>query len=242
MTHTIPDRLEQALYHRRLAASAVNQTQAQYEIAVLDHVTARITQALPEATHVTFDFHVHDREAELHALWSTHHHGTEERILDARRDTDLTSLDFTELGDDLTDALAGHDSAAWCAVRPEPRPDKRWTLDLPPADRAGRIAELVLAHHPRARLLTLDVTRELCQVVGVTVNDDTGRPRQVRTGEGKPLWPAQTERQITVLARQIHALPHLRARHLARVGEPDERTVFLLLPEPGRADTKKRLS
>ncbi|MEU3783377.1 hypothetical protein [Streptomyces sp900129855] len=245
MPPSTPDRTDQALRHRQLAVAAVNQAHAQYEIALLDHVTARVLDALPEATHLTFDFHTHSREAELHAVWATHHHGTEELLLDARRDTDITGLDLVELGDDLTDTLAGLDSAAWSSVRPMPRPDKRWVLDLPPADRAGRIAELVRGHHPEARLLTIDVSRNPCRVTGMTLVDADGLPQQISASDSQPLWPAATEQRITAFARQIHALPHLRAQHLARIGGPQDRTAFLLLPETGSASatgTKKELS
>ncbi|WP_431993325.1 hypothetical protein [Streptomyces albogriseolus] len=237
MTNTATHRVATALRYRKLAVDAFHEAQAQYEIAVLDHVTARIVEAYPETTHLTFDHSTHDRTVELHALWTTHHGGTEELVLDIRRDADTTTLDLDELADDLSDALAGLHSAAWSAVRPYPRPDRRWTLDLPPADRIVRIAELVSAHHPHAQLITVDLAGDTCRVLDVTCADtsqsDVGVIKTISATDEHPLWPESTERRITAFARQIHALPHLRVRHLARVGGPDEHTAFLLLPQTG---------
>jgi hypothetical protein len=235
MTDTAANRVATALRHRRLAVDALNEAQAQYEIAVLDHVTGRIVEAYPETTHLTFDHSAHDRTVELHGLWTTHHDGAEELVLDVRRDADTTELDLEELADDLSDALAGLHSAAWSAVRPDPRPDRRWTLDLPPADRIVRVAELVRAHLHHAQLITVDFAGDTCRVLDVICTDtsqaDSGVIKPIRAADKRPLWPEDIERRITALVRQIHALPHLRARHLARVGGPDEHTAFLLLPQ-----------
>lgn len=231
--NTTPNRTrtDRALHYRQLAVRVANRAQAQYEIAVLDHVTARILDAHPEATHLTFDHHDHTRELDLHALWTTHHGGTEELLLDIHRDTDFTGLDFAEITDDLCDALAARRSAAWSAVRPEPRPDRRWVLDLPPADRIARITDLVHAHHPRAGVLAIDLRSDPARVVGVTLLDDAGLAKDIDARGDTPLWPAETERQITALVQQIHALSHLATHHLAYWGDSPERsTAVLLLP------------
>ncbi|MGW0822484.1 hypothetical protein [Streptomyces sp. NPDC002845] len=238
MTDTAANRITTALRHRKLAVDAFNKAQAQYEIAVLDHVTARLVEAYPQATHLTFGHSTHDRTIEPHGLWTTHPGGSEELILDVGRNADTTGLDLEELADELSDALAGLHSAAWTAVRPAPRPDGRWVLDLPPADRAVRIAELVRAYHPQARLITVEFTGDTCRVLHVTCTDTTDTteaasgPVRPQSGDERSLWSAETERQISALVRQIHALPHLRARYLARVGGPVERTALLLLPHP----------
>lgn len=243
MTNTAANRVATALRYRGRAVDAFNEAQAQYEIAVLDHVTARVVEAYPEATHLTFDHSTHDRTVEPHALWTTHPDGTEEPVLKVRGDADTTTLDLEELADDLSDALAGLHSAAWSAVRPTSTPERRWTLDLPPADRTARIAGLVRAHHPHAQLLRVEFASGTCRVLDVTrvdvsetggVSPGTGgvATEPIRASDEHPLWPEDIERRITGLVRQIHALPHLRARHLARVGGPDEHTALLLLPQP----------
>ncbi|MER6077033.1 hypothetical protein [Streptomyces sp. NPDC001833] len=240
MTDTAADRTATALRYRRLAVDAFNEAQAQYEVAVLDHVTARIVEAHPETTHLTFDHFPHDRTVQLHALWTTHQGGTEELILDVRRDADTTPLDLEEIADDLSDALAGLHSATWSTVRSTPGPDRRRTLDLPPADRIVGLAQLARAHHPHAQLITVDFAGDTCRVLDVTCVDtsqaDDGVIKSIRASDEHPLWPKSTERRITALARQIHALPHLRARHLVRLGRPGERTAFLLLPQTGTSN------
>ncbi|MGW1878461.1 hypothetical protein [Streptomyces sp. NPDC001975] len=65
---------------------------------------------------------------------------------------------------------------------------------------------------------------------------DDGVIKSIRASDEHPLWPKSTERRIAALARQIHALPHLRARHLVRLGRQGERTTFLLLPQTGTSD------
>ncbi|MEV0735409.1 hypothetical protein AB0I51_05465 [Streptomyces sp. NPDC050549] len=239
MTNIGSDRTVTALRHRLLAVDAFNEAQAQYEIAVLDHVTALVVEAYPQTTHLTFDHSAHDRTIEPHALWATHHAGSEELVLDLRRatDTSTSALDLDELADGLNDALAGLHSAAWSAVRSEPRPDWRWVLDLPPADRAERIAELVRAHHPEARLITVEFVGDTCQVLAIT-SEDLSEPGGTITKPtpddcGRRLWPEETERQIEALTLQIRALPHLRARHLMPVGGPAMREALLVLPQPG---------
>lgn len=232
MTDNNPSWGAETQRYRQLAMANINKAQARYEIAVLDHVTARIRAGYPDTTHLTFEHFSRSREVELRAFWASEPDGTQRRVLDAR--LDMTSLDIVELNEDLTRALAGHHAAAWSAVRPDPTPDKRWILDLPPADRAARIAELVRAHHPNAKLITVDFASDPCRVESVTAADlsESGGTitEPVVAIDERPLWPRETERQIAALARQIYVLPHLQAQHLARVGGPRERTVFLLLP------------
>lgn len=235
MTNTAAARTATALHHRKLAVDAFNEAQAHYEIAVLDHVAALIVEAYPKTTHLTFDHSPHDRTIRLHALWATHHSGTEELILDVRQDDNTAALDLDELADDLSDALAGLHSAAWSTVRPDPRPDRRWVLDLPPADRVERLAELVRAHHPEAGLVTVEFSGDKCRALNVTHADVTELSIDLiagptPSGGEDSLWPKETERQISALALQIHALPHLRAQHLVRVGGPATHTALLLLP------------
>ena len=229
MTNSIAEQVAEALRHRQRAVGAVTKAQAQYEIAVLDHVTARIRAAYPDTTHLTFEHFSHNREVELRALWAIESDGAERRVLDAR--LDMTSLDVTELDEDLTTALAGHDSVAWSAVRPEPV-GRHWILDLPPYDRATRIAELVRAHHPDAQLLTLDLADRTPRITSVTVVNATELNLEIHARGDRPLWPDDTDRSISGLVRQIQALPHLRARYLARVGGPRDHTAFFLLPQP----------
>ncbi|WP_405999380.1 hypothetical protein [Streptomyces sp. NBC_00829] len=221
------------LHHRNVAVTAFNKVQAQYEIAVLDHVSARIRAAFPDTTHLTFVHYSRSRELDLRGFFTTGPDGTQRQILDATAST--PALDLDELADDLTDALAGLNSAAWSAVRPESAGEAQWVLDLPPYDRAGRIAELARAHHPHAILLTVDFTDDPAHVLDLTSADiaESGATTEpIQALPYLPLWPVETERQIAALAAQIRALPHLRAQHLLPIDTPEGRKAILVLPTP----------
>jgi len=234
MTDSTPTAVAATLHHRNAAVTAFNKVQAQYEIAILDHVSARIRAAFPDTTHLTFVHYSRSRQLDLQAFFTTGPDGTQRQILDAT--TSTPALDLDELTDDLTEALAGFNSAAWSAVRPESPGEGQWVLDLPPYDRAGRIAELARAHHPHAILLTVDFTDDPAQILDLAGADiaQFGDPlsETVQALPHRPLWPAETERQIAVLAAQIRALPHLRAQYLLPIDTPEGRKAILALPTP----------
>ncbi|MFF3056389.1 hypothetical protein [Streptomyces sp. NPDC057909] len=224
------------LHHRNAAADTYNKAQVAYEIAVLDHVSARIRAAYPDTTHLTFVHYARSRELDLRAFFTIAPDGTARQILDATARHPAPALDLDELTDDLAEALAGLNSISWSAVRPEPTGPGEWTLDLPPYDRAARIAELARAHHPHAILLTVDFPSDRAQVLDLTSagigesGDTIAEP--IQTLPDRPLWPAETERQIAVLATQIRALPHLRAQHLLPIDTAKGRKEILTLPAP----------
>ncbi|MDI3418004.1 hypothetical protein [Streptomyces luteolus] len=225
----------ETLRHRATAVRAFNQAQAHYEISVLDHIAARIRAAFPTATHLTFAHYARAQQADLRALWQPGADETQARI---PAEVAQAALDLDEITDDLTDALSGLTSAAWSAVRPEPDADGLWVLDLPPADRASKIAELVRTHHPDAALLTVDYSADPCRVRAVTKAEIWEVARTVDgpmvADDQHPLWPPETERQISALATQMQALPHLSAQHLLPMGGPEDRTALLFLPAVDR--------
>ncbi|MFD3926559.1 hypothetical protein [Streptomyces sp. NPDC058614] len=234
MTDSTPTAIAVTLHHRNAAVTAFNKVRAQYELAVLDHVSARIRAAFPDTTHLTFVHYSRSRELDLRGFFTTGPDGTQRQILDATAGT--PALDLDELADDLTEALADLNSAAWSAVRPESVGEGQWVLDLPPYDRAGRIAELARAHHPHTILLTVDFTDDPAQILDLAGADiaQSGDPlaETVQALPHRPLWPAETERQIAVLAAQIRALPHLRAQYLLPIDTPEGRKAILALPTP----------
>ncbi|MFE6481490.1 hypothetical protein ACFVGN_00895 [Streptomyces sp. NPDC057757] len=234
MTDSTPTAFAAPLRHRNAAVTAFNKVQAQYKIAILDHDSARIRAAFPDTTHLRFVHYSRSRQLDLQAFFTTGLDGTQRQILDAT--TSTPSLDLDELTDDLTEALAGLNSAAWSAVRPESPGEGQWVLDLPPYDQAARIAELARAHHPHAILLTVDFTADSAQILDLAGADiaQFGDPltETVQALPHRPLWPAETERQIAVLAAQIRALPHLRAQYLLPIDTPEGRKAILALPTP----------
>ncbi|MFY1677408.1 hypothetical protein [Streptomyces sp. WMMC905] len=238
MTSSEAPRTIDARRHLERAVRMVDQAQERYEVAMLDFVAARLVEAYPETTHITFVHVTADGVIELDGLWTTREDSTEELILDVRRDSGITAFDPGEIGDDLTYSLDRLNSVAWSAVRPEPLPGKRWVLDIPPVDRAARIADLVRAHHPDAGLLTVDLSPMRPRVAGVTTVGTTGVSATVHAEPDRPLWPEETGRIIRGLIWQIHSLPHLRARYLTRVGGPSEETAYLLLPQTETGEEK----
>ncbi|MGI5401971.1 hypothetical protein ACQEVG_21505 [Streptomyces sp. CA-135486] len=231
MTDT--NQIAATLHHRKAAVTAFNEALATYEIAVLDHVSARIRAAFPSATHLTFVHYARSRELDLRAFWTTSPDGTQTQILDAT--VGVPALDLDEVADDLTHALAGLQSSAWSAVRSEPTGAGEWVLELPPQDRAARIAELARAHHRHAILLTVDFTDDSAHVLDLTSADISefggAIAEPIQALPHRPLWPAETEWQITALATQIRALPHLRAQHLLPIDNPEGRKAILTLPK-----------
>ncbi|KPI15637.1 hypothetical protein OK074_2082 [Actinobacteria bacterium OK074] len=239
MTTTAENRTATALRHRLLAVDVCNRAKAQYEIAVLDHVSAQIAETFPDTTHLTLAQNMRDRSVEVHALWTTHDGGTEELLLDVGEYRQLLAprLDFAEIDDDLSDALEELDAAAWNAVRPEPRRGGHWALDLTPPDRAVRIAELVRRYYPEAELLDVDLSTSPCRVFGVVhvgddMEDSSASGTWVPPVGRPPAWPKETERRIAALIEQIQLLPHLRAQHLLSAGGPTEYRALLPLPQP----------
>ncbi|MDX3749647.1 hypothetical protein [Streptomyces sp. AK08-02] len=232
--NSTPTAVAATLHHRNAAVTAFNKVQAQYEIAILDHVSARIRAAFPDTTHLTFVHYSRSRHLDLQAFFATGPDGTQRQILDAT--TNTPSLDLDELTDDLAEALGGLNSAAWSAVRPESPGEGQRVLDLPPYDRAARIAELARAHHPQAILLTVDFTNDPAQILDLAGADiaqfGDSLTETVQALPHRPLWPAETERQIAVLAAQIRALPHLCAQHLLPIDTPEGRRAILALPTP----------
>jgi hypothetical protein len=227
MRHEIKTQVERTARHRQEAVRALAEAKAQYEVSVLDHVTARIRSAVPEATHVTFDRLPGKPSVLLRAVWGGGLRGGERRLItDGESDCPIR---LGELSEELMTTLTGPASAAWSAVRPEPV-DGRWVLDLPPFDRAERIAELAREHYPTAELLKIDFREPAAPRVVMVGIIDNLIAYEVTAAEDEILWPAETERAVSTLVRQIAALPRLQAMHLTRVGGPGDRTALLSLP------------
>ncbi|MEU8560604.1 hypothetical protein AB0C45_03855 [Streptomyces cyaneofuscatus] len=189
-------------------------TERAYCLAVLDHITAKIRAACPEAVYVTFAFHG-SRTLELHGVL-----GAEPSPLSAcpwlwdnRKGEDEHPLDdiADQIESDVQTALAPHCSPAWASVHRNTASDgNSWLLELPPPDRAARVAELVREHHPEATALVVD-GRAAGRVIEVFqgVADD-GTPARTP----RPQWSADCDTAIAGLLAQILALPALADRHL----------------------------
>ncbi|MGW3118570.1 hypothetical protein ACWDBW_15770 [Streptomyces sp. NPDC001107] len=187
-----------------------------YSLAVLDHITAKIRAACPEAVYVTFAYYG-SRTLDLHGvlgaqpsplgtcpeLWSNL-----EDESGAEHPLDAIAHDIE---DDVQTALAPYSSPAWASVhRNSASEGNSWLLELPPADRAARVAELVRDHHPEATAVIADGHSAGGRIIEILAGEaDDGTP--LRT---PPTWPADCDTVLTRLLSQVFALPALTDRHL----------------------------
>ncbi|ORT60558.1 hypothetical protein [Streptomyces sp. CB03238] len=186
-----------------------------YSLAVLDHISAKIRAACPEAVYVTFAYY-NSRTLDLHGVLGAQPSplGTCPQPWDNRGgDEDEHPLDYIadQIESDVQTALAPYSSPAWASVHRNSAADgNSWLLELPPADRAARVAELVHEHHPEATALIVD-GRAAGRVIEILegVADD-GTP--VRTP--RPRWSSTCDTALTRLLGQLLALPVLADRHL----------------------------
>ncbi|WP_055550403.1 hypothetical protein [Streptomyces sp. NBRC 110028] len=185
-----------------------------YCLAVLDHITAKIRAACPEAVYVTFAFYS-SRTLDLHGVLGAQPSplGTCPELWDNRDGEDEHPLDdiADQIESDVQAALAPYSSPAWASVHRNSASDgNSWLLELPPADRAARVAELVREHHPEATAIVVD-GRAAGRVIEIFegVADD-GTPVRIP----RPGWPPACDTALAGLIAQMLALPALADRHL----------------------------
>ncbi|MDQ0990695.1 hypothetical protein [Streptomyces sp. V3I7] len=185
-----------------------------YCLAVLDHITAKIRAACPEAVYVTFAFYG-SRTLDLHGVLGaqTNPVRTCPELWDNRGEEDEHPLDAIadQIESDVQTALAPYSSPAWASVHRNAASDgNSWLLELPPADRAARVADLVRERHPEATALVVD-GRGAGRVIEIFegVADD-GTPARTP----RPRWTADCDTSLTRLLGQVLALPALADRHL----------------------------
>lgn len=188
-----------------------------YCLAVLDHITAKIRAACPEAAYVAFAYQGKSRTLDLHSvlgaqtsplgacpeLWDNYGEPEEEHPLDAIAD---------QIESDAETALALYSSPAWAIVRRNSASDgNSWLLELPPADRVSRVAELVREYHPDATAVIVDgrgAGGRIIEVVEGSAEDGTQNLTTRRR------WPNECEDVLARLVGQVFAIPALAGRHL----------------------------
>jgi hypothetical protein len=205
---------------RQKIAEQYEQTRKAYCLAVVDDLAAYIRAIRPQAAYVAFALYG-DRSTSLLGIlgaqpsppgngsWLWDVTAGDEHPLTAVRDA---------LTVDLDDALGRVRSPLWPMVSPHgPVEDNCWLLELPPPDRAARIAELVREHHPSATAAVTDVRMAGGRVIEIIDNPIPagGQAHQAT----KPRWPSQADDEITRLAAHMWALPDARARYFTPVGD-----------------------
>ncbi|UXX94116.1 hypothetical protein N7U49_22275 [Streptomyces sp. AD2-2] len=215
MTPTADDQLT-SLAEQRHELNAEGQRLAKaYCLAVLDHVTAKIRAACPEAVYVTFAFYS-TRTLDLHGVLGaqTSPLGTCPELWNNREGTQEHPLGYLadEIESDVQTALAPYLSPAWASVhRNSATEGNSWLLELPAIDRVARVAELVRERHPEATAVIVDGRRSGGRIIEVLEGlDDYGT--QVRAP--RPKWTPSCDTSLTRILAQVLALPALADRHL----------------------------
>ncbi|MER7047971.1 hypothetical protein [Streptomyces jumonjinensis] len=186
-----------------------------YCLAVLDHIAAKIRAACPEAVYVSFAFYS-SRTLDLHSILGAQPSplGTCPELWDNRGGEDEDPLDCIadQIEFDIQTALAPHQSPAWASVRRNTASDgNSWLLELPPTDRAVRVAQLVREHHPDATAVVVDgraAGGRVIEIIEGVSEDGT----EIRTARRR--WTAECDDTLTRLVGQMFALPALADQHL----------------------------
>jgi hypothetical protein len=185
-----------------------------YRLAVLDHIAAKIRAACPEAVYVTFAYYG-SRTLDLHGVLGEQPSplATCPELWDNREGEDEHPLDLIadQIESDVQTALAPYSSPAGASVhRNSASEGNSWLLELPPADRAARVVELVHEHHPEATALIVDgrAAGRIIEILEGVADDGT----PVRTP--RPRWSSTCDTALTRLLGQVLALPALADRHL----------------------------
>ncbi len=214
MTPTAHDQLAILSKQREELEAERLRVEKAYCLAVLDHITAKIRAACPEAVYVTFAFYT-SRTLDLHGVLGAQPSrlGTCPELWDNRDGEDEHPLDYIadQIESDVETALAPYSSPAWASVHRNTAADgNSWLLELPPADRAARVAELVREHHPEATAVVVD-GRAAGRIIEIHegVADD-GAPVRIP----RPRWSSACDTALTWLLGQMLALPALADRHL----------------------------
>ncbi|WP_406172281.1 hypothetical protein [Streptomyces sp. NBC_00996] len=213
MTPAAADHLAIVKQQREDLHAQYRQIEKAHALAVLDHLAAYLRDACPEAVYVTFAYYGNTRTLDLNGVLGAQSSplGACPWLWDGSDEAHPLAEISEDIELDLASALAPYDSPAWaCVSRNSASDGNSWLLELPPPDRAARIAELVRGHHPQATALVVDGRsaggRVLEVVEGVTEDGSEARARR--------RWPRECDDAITRLVAQIFALPELADRHL----------------------------
>ncbi|WP_406349614.1 hypothetical protein OHB10_32305 [Streptomyces sp. NBC_01597] len=214
MTPAVHDQLAILCEQREEPEAERLRIEKAYCLAVLDHVTAKIRAACPEAVYVTFAYYS-SRTLDLHGVLGAQPSplGTCPELWNNRDDGDEHPLDYIadQIESDVQTALAPYSSPAWASVhRNSAAEGNSWLLELPPADQAARVAEMVREHHPEATALVVDgrAAGRIIEILEGVADDGT----PVRTP--RPRWSSTCDTTLTRLLGQVLALPALADRHL----------------------------
>lgn len=188
-----------------------------YAVAVLDDMAAYVRAACPPAVYVTFAYDGASRTPELLGVLGAQPSrlGACPWLWDGNARAHPLNDYADRLAQDLREALAPADSPAWATVGPNAAGEgNSWLLELPPPDRAVRVAELVRQHYANAIAVVVDQRRAGGQVIEIVEGFGRGGA-ETRTTPAP--WPCRCGDAIARLVVQMFALPSLADRHFTQV-------------------------
>ncbi|GAA0643037.1 MULTISPECIES: hypothetical protein [Streptomyces] len=201
---------------REELALALRRAEQAHCLGIIDHLAAKIRARCPEAVYVAIDRSGEHRAVTVHGvlgeqpsplgacpwLWD----GTETGHPLNEIDSDITL--------DIEYALLPPTSPVRALVQHNMSMDDCWLLELPPADRAACVAELIRGHHPAATAVIVDGRAGGGRVVGVIEEQRDGK---VPAPVARPRLSSACDDALTRLVAQVFLLPPLADRHLMPV-------------------------
>ncbi|MFD7499538.1 hypothetical protein [Streptomyces sp. NPDC059850] len=216
MTPAAHDHVSILAQQREDLSLALRRAEQAHCLSIIDHLAAKIRTRCPEAAYIAFDRAGEHRAVTVYGvlgeqpsplgacpwLWD----GTESGHPLNEIDADITL--------DIEYALLPPTSPVWAFVRRDTGMDGSWLLELPPVDRAARVAELMRGRHPAATAIIVDGRAAGVRVVRVVEDwpDDDPQTRAVR-----PRLSRACDGALTRLVAQVLLLPPLADRHLMPV-------------------------
>ncbi|MEV6132131.1 hypothetical protein AB0M05_35995 [Streptomyces violaceusniger] len=216
MTPTPHDAVAILAQQREDLTLALRRAEQAHCLGIIDHLAAKIRARCPEAVYVAFDRSGEHRTVTVYGvlgeqpsplaacpwLWD----GTETGHPLNEIDSDIIL--------DIEYALLPPTSPVWALVRRNTGMDGSSLLELPPADRAARVAELIRGHHPAATAVIVDSRAGGGRVVGVIEERTDGK---VPAPVARPRLSRACDDALTRLVAQVFLLSPLADRHLRAI-------------------------
>ncbi|MFE7117506.1 hypothetical protein ACFU99_19035 [Streptomyces sp. NPDC057654] len=183
-------------------------------LTVLDHISARIRCHCPEAAHVALAYDVPTQAVDLKGVLGAQSSplGARPCLWDGSDEQHTVAKIAKSIEADIQSALMPHQSPVWAMMRRNSVSENHsWSLELPPPDRAARIAELVREYHPEATAVVVDghcSGGRIIEIVEGTADDGT---RSLTT---RRRWASECDNVLRLLVSGIFAIPDLAHCHL----------------------------
>jgi hypothetical protein len=206
-----------AATRRERLAGQLRRAEHAHLLATIDHVAEYVRTVWPQARCIEFAFHADTRTIDLGGIYGnppTPLSGCPLLWEAADQEHPMAEL-RAELSGDVEQLLAPFNSPAWTFVHPNSASESNsWLMDLPPADRVARIAQLVRQHHPAAAALIVDFQATGGRVIQVI---EEAEPGGSSPQHALWRWSGRADLEISQLLRHMRVLPDLSDRHFEPV-------------------------